>query len=106
MERLEEHHEGSDEFTAEQFRVWAHMIQIKKHDSYDNPPNKPFFRQRKRKSVEFHSPTGLSPSKQVHLRTELIEQLSKWHALLESGAITQEQYQDMKDTIISDMKTY
>ena len=107
IERLEEHHEGSDEFSVEQFRVWAHMIQMKKHDSYDYPPNKPFFRQRKTKSVDVRSPqsAGLSPSKKVHLRTELIDQLSKWHSLLESGAITKEQYQKIQDTIILDVNS-
>ena len=34
-------HEGS--YTEEQLRCWANMIQLKRHDSYDTPPSKPFF---------------------------------------------------------------
>ena len=30
-------------YSAEQFRVWAHMIQMNKHTSYSDPPDKPFF---------------------------------------------------------------
>ena len=28
-------------YTPEQLRAWAHMIDLKKHSSYDEPPNKP-----------------------------------------------------------------
>ena len=31
-------------YKAEQLRAWAHLLQMKKHDSYEEPPNKPFFR--------------------------------------------------------------
>lgn len=39
---LSDKHPGST-FTVEQFRAWAHMIHLKKHSSYDEPPEKPFF---------------------------------------------------------------
>ena len=42
VEELEEIHGGSDEFTVEQLRVWAHMLHMKKHDSYDHPPKSHF----------------------------------------------------------------
>ena len=41
LEELEKRHEISKRFNAEQLRVWAHLIHMKKHDSYDHPPNKP-----------------------------------------------------------------
>ncbi len=34
----------SGQFSPEQLRAWAHMIQLNKHVSYDEPPDKPFFR--------------------------------------------------------------
>ena len=39
---LEEKHSGG-KFSPEQIRAWAHMLHLKKHVSYDEPPNKPFF---------------------------------------------------------------
>ena len=41
-EELQEAH--MDDYTPEQLRAWAHLIQMNKHDSYEEPPNKPFFR--------------------------------------------------------------
>ena len=40
---LEEKH-GEGKFSPEQILVWANMLQMKKHTSYDEPPNKAFFR--------------------------------------------------------------
>ena len=36
--RLDEKQRGK--YTPEQLRAWAHMIDLKKHSSYDEPPNK------------------------------------------------------------------
>lgn len=44
-EKLQAQHDGK--YTQEQLRAWAHMLQMKKHQSYDMPPNKPFFRNKK-----------------------------------------------------------
>lgn len=44
----------------------------------------------KHKSQKAH--TLSLPSKRVGFRGESIEQLSKWHTLLEKGAITVQQY--------------
>ena len=46
-----------------------------------------------------------SPTKCLNLRTECIDQLSKWHSLLQGGAISQDQYDEMKNTIMEDMKS-
>lgn len=49
---------------------------------------------------------GISPGKQIGLRTELINQLDRWHQLLEKGAITQDQYQELQEKILSDVKKF
>lgn len=33
----------AENFTKQQLHSWAHLIQMKKHQSYDEPPDKPFF---------------------------------------------------------------
>ncbi len=110
VEDIEQRHGGNNVFTAEQMRVWAHMIQMKKHASYDEAPDKPFFRNSKCvKGKSSTSPTGsdgMSPAKRITLRTECINQLDKWHMLLEKGAITSEQYEQMQDTILGDIKKF
>ena len=40
-DELQEKHSGK--YTDQQLRSWAHLIQMKKHSSYDEPPDKPFF---------------------------------------------------------------
>ncbi len=52
----------SGKFSPAQLRAWAHMIQLNKHVSYDEPPDKPFFRQAKLKKAETQ---GISPSKRI-----------------------------------------
>ena len=42
-EILEELKKHADTYTPEQLHAWAHMIQMKKHSSYDLAPSKPFF---------------------------------------------------------------
>ena len=98
---LESKHKGT--YTTEQIRCWANMIQIKRHDSYDNPPDKPFF---KSKSKGSGGGTGVSPGKKVTLRSECIQQLDKWHDLLVRGVISEEQYKEFKDTILADIKRF
>lgn len=102
-EELEERHADEAKFSQEQLRAWAHMIQLKKHSSLEKPPNKPFFHCAK--SAE-SGPVGISPSKRITLRSECIDQLDKWHKLMERGAITQEEYKDLQSTIMSDIKKF
>ena len=97
-------------YTSEQLSSWAHLIQMGKHHSYDNPPDYPYFRGNKRsrrKSIDSgdelsRSPT-FSPCKKVKIRSECIDQLQKWHSLLEKGGISQEQYEELQKTIMADM---
>ena len=47
VEMIEEELKGKhtdDQYTDEQIRSWAHLIQMKKHSSYDCPPNKRFWK--------------------------------------------------------------
>ena len=100
VEKLRSKHE--EKYTPEQFRAWAHMH---KCDSYDAPPDKPFFRKKK---LQDSAPdaTSVSPGRRIDLRSQCIEQLDKWHALLDKGAITHEQYKDLQSTILEDIKRF
>lgn len=95
-------HEGK--YSPEQLRAWSHLLEMGKHDSYEQPPDKPFFRGKSVKNpVTVPVSTPISPLKKVNVRSELINQLQKWHQLLELGAINQSQYGDLKDTILGDI---
>ena len=104
----EKHVDGK--YTLEQLRMWAHLIQMGKHSSTDEPPDKPFWQGRKRSHSSVKSPVKkveeqlLSPSKKVSLGSELLDQLSKWHKLNESGVITGSEYEELKCTILQDIK--
>ena len=99
-------------FNVEQFSMWAHIIHIGKHSSREAPPDLPFFQQGNKKTTVAPSssasiPTSsssvaVSSGKRVSLRSECINQLDKWHSLLEKG-ITQEQYEEMQKAIVKDM---
>ena len=45
VNQLETKH--AEKYTPQQLRAWGHMLQMKKHTSFDSPPDKPFFRSRK-----------------------------------------------------------
>ena len=99
--QLEEKHKGS--YTPEQMCAWAHMIQLGEHSSYGTPPDKPFFVVNLLK-IKLHlfrllrNPPFLHRTpfllEGVSLRNECIEQLQKWHTLLESGVITSRNHRD------------
>ena len=73
---------NGDKFTPEQISVWAHLIHMKKHQSYEDPPDKPFFKGKSKKKATPSGVTttgadGISPSKRISLRTELLGQLER-----------------------------
>ena len=104
---LKERH--GEKFSTEQLTMWAHVILIGKHSSRDIPPDQPFFRESHKKtstSSSASSPSSsvaVSPGKRVSLRSECINQLDKWHSLLEKGIISREEYDQMQKTILNDM---
>ena len=94
-------------YTVEKYNAWAHLINIGKHDSYDEPPSYPFFTGNKKKNVTGNSGPSTSadsPTKRLGFRTQCIEQLTNWHHLYESGAVTQEQYEKLKGSILGDIQ--
>ena len=99
-------------YSTEKLNIWAHMLHIGKHDSYEQPPNVPYFTRGTKKSSPQGSQTAndlptpsdpMSPRKRLGLRTECIDQLNKWHSLLEKGAITQADYDKVQQTILKDI---
>ena len=90
-------------YTQEQYRVWALLLQMGKHDSYDCAPDKLFFKQGK-KRVSEAAAAAVSPGKRLQMRSECIAQLDKWHQLMEKGAITSDQYKEIQDNIMNDIK--
>ena len=91
---LSEKHESR--YTPEQLHAWAHLIQLKKHTSLEDPPDYQYFRGNKQKkkeelqSTNLSNPertaeltTGISPQKKVNMRTECIDQLQKISDLLD-----------------------
>ena len=110
-EKLREKH-SDGLYSEEQLRSWAHLIQMRKHSSLDVPPDKPFWKNRSKKSSDSTAtPTGgtsitVSPSKRVNLRGQCVQQLLQLHELLEKGGISKEQYDEMKGTIMEEVKQY
>lgn len=109
IKKLKEKH--GDAYSVEKLNCWAHMLNVGKHSSYEEPPDFPFFKKCKKKvqindkvAASPSGPTCNSPSKRVGLRTQCIDQLSKWHELLNAGAIDQTQYDELKETILGDIK--
>ena len=104
-----------DKYTLEQLRMWAQMIRLGKHDSTDEPPDKPFWRgcKRQQESSQASPPSkrpsvvlsANSPSRKVSIWSELLEQLAKWHNLSECGVVPSGEYEDLKKKILSDIKS-
>ena len=63
-------------------------------------PNKPYFGVTKKATASVSG--AVSPGKRIHLQSECINQLTKWHKLMNDGVITLEEYQDMHKTILGD----
>lgn len=99
---LTEKHGQSGSFSVEQLRAWAHMLQLKKHHSYEEPPDKPFFK--KKQIAKESKGNNASPKKnKIELRSQCMEQLQKWHDLLAKNVITQQQYDELHAKIMTDI---
>ena len=131
MAKVDEIYEQIDDahgsrYSAEQKRAWAHMIEMGRHDSITQAPKKQFFQSpsssensSSEMSVSASSSSGkssvtssstapstlvTSPGRRVSIRSECIDQLQKWHALLDCGAISKDQYDELQATILSDIR--
>ena len=95
--------------SLERYNAWAHMIYTGQYSSYDDPPNYPYFRMPGSKVPESSSQVKstqcqvMSPGKRIHHRGECIQQLDRWYDLLKKGAITNEQYENLKKSILGDI---
>ena len=69
--------------TPEQFRALAHVIQMKKYESYEDPPDKLFFGKSRKKTLSTDMQAVVSPGKRLSMQSECIDQLDKWHKLME-----------------------
>ena len=93
-------------------RSWAHLIQMKKHSSYDTPPNKRFWKSANRSSSSSDPGStsddriNISPGKKINLRGQCVQQLLQLHELLEKGGINKQQYDEMQSTIMGDVKKF
>ena len=101
-----------------QLRSWAHLIQMKKHSSYDNPPDKPFWKTTQTSNSVTSGSTSASlilgcnegsssrdsPGKRINMRGKCMEQLMQLHKLFENGVVTMEQYEEMKSAIMGEVK--
>ena len=97
------------EYSPRRLRTWANMVHVKSWKSLDEPPNKPFFKCRSNKdSINDKSPVRkkpVSPGRKVRVRSELIDQLDKFHKLKESGAVSSSEYEELRSTILYDIKS-
>ena len=101
-DELREKH--GNKYTLEQLRMWAQIIRLGKHESTDDPPDKPFWRGRKRQQDV--SCLSLSP-KRASFRPDVSpskDQLTKWHNLSECGVVSHEEYEEFRKIILGDIK--
>ena len=110
-------------YSPKQKRAWAHMIELGRHDSITQPPKKHFFQSPDTDETPLAPPSCLtdgksstssssattstlvtSPGRRVSIRSECIDQLKKWHSLLDCGAITKEQYDEIQGTMLLDVR--
>ena len=113
--------------------MWAHLIHMKNHTSYDEPPNKRFWKPKlsgtgttgvttsgatgatnseatgpttsRSSDVAIFRSVSASPGKQVNLRGKYIETSSITRAF-DNGGLTQEQYTEMKEGIMNEIKKF
>ena len=118
IKQLREKH--GQTYTTEQLSCRAHMYNMEKHTSLEKPPKLPFLTGAKQRMQETKMSSAslatdhlrchtqpssmISPSKEVNLRSESIKQLVDWHSLLEKGGISKEQYDEVQQVILKDIK--
>lgn len=115
VQKLRDKHQ--DRFSPPQLNTWAHCIHMKTHSSYDDPPDKPFFRAGSSKhtkssdkqdspSIAAQASDPISPGKRINLRSKCMDQIEKWHQLFMKGIISEEQYKELVDKVWNDIKKF
>ena len=90
---------------------------MKTHSSYDEPPDKPFFRVGSSKqskssdkqdlpSTSAQASGPISPGKRINLRSKCMDQIEKWHQLFTKGIISEEQHKELVDKVWKDIKEF
>jgi len=64
------------------------------------------FRKPPQKITKVLPSDNLSPRRKIQLQSELINQVSKWHDLLQAGVISQSDYEELHKSIFNDIKTF
>ena len=103
IEKLKEKH-SNDKYTPEQLHCWANLIQMKKHSSYESPPEYRYFNSKVSGGKSTASVSQASPGKRIQQRSECIDQLKKLHKLMEDGIVSEEQYHEMHKKIMADIQ--
>lgn len=78
---------------------------LKEQYQHEVAPNKPFFTT-KAKGITTPGPSTCVSLGKTNLRSECIQQLDKWYDLKVRGIITEDQYKEFQETILSDMKKF
>ena len=97
-------------YTNLQYRVWAETINGGRHKSLDNPPKGSYYKKIKMPQSPIKSPvtsreipTVITPIKAAGLKSTYITQIKDLHALLESGALSDQDFQKQKNIILEAM---
>ena len=118
MKKLQDKH-GS-KYSIKQYSAWAHMLQIESHKSYEEVPDLAYFGRNPKRvsqspgatwSLSHLEPPGASGGQPPAIpvapsRSECIDELTKWHALFEKGAITKQQYDNRQSKILADISKH
>lgn len=124
----------ANQFDTPKLRLWARMMSSNLHDSLDEPPNVPAFlgstpKKCRQESLsdalsgaavafakvlhpgqtttcteQTKTPSCLSPGKSIELRMKNFEQLRYLQQLFEDGILTQTEYMEQKQTILTSLR--
>ena len=112
---------NSENHTMEQLRIWAQTVMTGEQETPDNLPQVPLNRGQKRYQTSIDLPqapppkradtspsdsggSAMSPVRRVSVRGQLFDQLAKWHKLNKDGVVSDSDYEELKMTILSDIK--
>lgn len=86
------------------------LINVKKHESLDEPPDMPFFRGKNKSITSISGATSMAcashSDSKIHACTELLNQLSKLSDLLSNKCISQEQFDKLQKNILQDLDSF